>query len=214
MPLYSTSVCSSSFPPMWFPHMFVIWFWPLPVHDCEFAFCIRLHWNDLVLPTLCVCKLGPNTYFFMFLAHTPHNFKILRWTVFNHPTIIDHWYAGWQRGWSLSHLTLGERLGTPWTGHQFITRLAYRDDHKSIWQYRVTNSPNFHVFWPSCCEAKVLITAPPYHPHFILNKYGFVDLLNSFSTLITIQTTCVSISLLNFLPFHLELRHVKNIFFG
>ena len=34
---------------------------------------------------------------------------------------------GWGGGWSQSQLTLGKRPGSPWTSHQHITRLTYRD---------------------------------------------------------------------------------------
>ncbi|MDF4321764.1 hypothetical protein P3377_24610, partial [Vibrio parahaemolyticus] len=52
--------------------------------------------------------------------------------------------------WSLSQLTLGERQGTPWTGHQTITGLTHRDRQPFTLTFTPTDnleSPiNLHVF--------------------------------------------------------------------
>lgn len=63
------------------------------------------------------------------LYHTVHKSVI---SLFIHPSITHHRLAtaGSRGGWSLSQLSLGEKLETPWTGRSFITGLTHRDQQR------------------------------------------------------------------------------------
>jgi len=72
-------------------------------------------------------------------------------STFIHFHFCNHLSCWWSRGgWSLSQLTLGERQGIPWTGHQAITGLTRRDRQPFTLTFsRMDNleSPiNLHVF--------------------------------------------------------------------